>query len=67
MATTMYFEETVVDQGGKTQMEIELGRSSFYAEDSMNVDGKVVTMNRAVATRFVEATQAVGRYHGLIE
>jgi hypothetical protein len=69
MATTMYFEETVVDQGGKDQMEIELGRSSYYPEDSiyLNVDGKYVIMDRATAKRFVEAVSAVGRYHGFIE
>jgi hypothetical protein len=28
MATTMYFEETIKDQGDKESMEIEIGRSS---------------------------------------
>jgi hypothetical protein len=69
MATTMYFEETVRDQGGKDAMDIELGRSSFYPEDSiyLNVDGKGVLMDRATAKRFVDAVMAVGAYHGFID
>ena len=41
-ATTMFFEETVKCQGGKEEMDIEFGRSSFYEEDSiyLKVDGK---------------------------
>jgi len=69
MATTMFFEELVEDQGKRTSMNIELGRSSFYPEDSvyLSVDGKLVIMDRATAKRFVEAVAAVGRYHGFIE
>lgn len=68
MATTMYFEEIVRDQGDKASMEIELGRSSFYPEDSiyLTVDGKTVIMDRATAKRFVEAVVEVGGYHGFI-
>jgi hypothetical protein len=68
MATTMYFEEIVRDQGDKASMEIELGRSSFYPEDSiyLTVDGKTVIMDRATAKRFVEAVVKVGGYHGFI-
>lgn len=69
MATTMYFEETIVDQGGEHKMQIELGRSSYYPEDSIYliVDGKTVIMDRATAARFVEAVQSVGYYHGFIK
>lgn len=69
MATTMFFEETVTDQGGKTSMDIELGRSSFYEEDSIYiiVDGKTVIMDRDTAKRFVDAVVSVGHYHGLIK
>ena len=69
MATTMYFEETVKCQGGKEEMEIEFGRSSFYDEDSiyLNVDGKGIVMNRATAKRFVEAAASVGHYFGFVE
>ena len=69
MATTMYFEETVEDQGDAESMKIELGRSSFYPEDSIyiNVDGKTVIMDRAMAKKFVNAVADVGRYHGLLE
>ena len=65
----MYFEETVSDQGGKTSIDIELGRSSYYPEDSiyLTVDGKTVIMNRATAQRFVDAVVSVGHYHGLLE
>lgn len=69
MATTVYFDETVRDQGGKFSMEIELGRSSFYPEDSiyLTVDGKTVIMDRATAKRFVDAVASVGIYHGLFD
>jgi hypothetical protein len=69
VATTMYFEETLKDQGDKNSMEVEIGRSSFYEEDSIyiNVDGKLVIMNRAQAKRFVEAISRVGQYHGFID
>lgn len=50
-------------------MDVELGRSSFYSEDSIyiNVDGKLVIMNRAQARSFVEAVVDVGHYHGFIK
>jgi hypothetical protein len=78
MATTCYFDETIRDQGGKGTMELEFGRSSFYAncqipsgvgEDSIyiTVDEKMVIMDRATAKKFVEALISVGRYHNLID
>ncbi|MBW4795330.1 MULTISPECIES: hypothetical protein [Pseudomonas] len=69
MATTMYFEETIKDQGNRTSMDVEIGRSSFYPEDSIyiNVDGKLVIMDRATAKRFVDAVVSVGFYHGFTE
>lgn len=69
MATTTYFEETIRDQGGKTSLDVELGRSSFYPEDSiyLTIDGKMVIMDRATAKRFVEAVVSVGHYHGLLD
>lgn len=78
MATTTFFEETIHDQGGKNEMQVELGRSSYYSgcaipsgvgENSvyLKVDGKNIIMDRATAKRFVEAVAAVGRYHGLID
>lgn len=69
MATNMYFEETIRDQGGKGTLDVELGRSSFYREDSiyLTVEGKTVIMDRATAKRFVEAVEAVGRYHGFTD
>lgn len=69
MATTMYFEETIRDQGDRATLDVELGRSSFYKEDSiyLTVDGKAVIMDRATAKRFVEAVVAVGQYHGMID
>jgi hypothetical protein len=69
MATTMYFEGTVRDQGGETSFDIELGRSSYYPEDSvyLTVDGKTVIMDRATARKFVNAVVSVGHYHSLIE
>ena len=69
MATTMFFEEIVEDQGGEISMEIELGRSSYYPEDSvyLTIDGKTVIMDRDTAKRFVNAVADVGRYHGMLD
>lgn len=69
MATTMYFEETIKDQGGRTEMDLEIGRSSFYPEDSIyiTVDGKTVIMDRKTAKKFVEAVSSVGFYHGFVK
>jgi hypothetical protein len=69
MATTMYFQETIEDQGGKASLDVELGRSSFYPEDSiyLTVDGKTVIMDLATAKRFVDAVVAVGQYHNLVD
>ncbi|MBB6243683.1 hypothetical protein [Rhodanobacter sp. MP1X3] len=68
MATTVYFEETITDQGGKISMDVELGRSSFYSEDSiyLKVGDELVIMDRATAKRFVEAVVLVGHYHGFV-
>ncbi|WP_200868780.1 hypothetical protein [Photorhabdus aegyptia] len=65
----MYFDETIRDQGDKTSMEIEIGRSSYYTEDSIYliVDGKTVIMDRTTAKRFVDAVVAVGSYHGFVD
>lgn len=69
MATTMYFEESIEDQGGKKAMDVEFGRSSFYTEDSiyLTIDGKTVIMDRATAKRLVDAMVSVGQYHGLVD
>jgi len=65
----MYFDEVVKDQGGELSFEVELGRSSFYPEDSIYlvVDGKTVIMDRATAKRFVNSVASVGRYLGLLD
>lgn len=67
MATTQYFDEIIRYQGGKLSADVELGRSSYYPEDSiyLTVDAKSVVMDRATAKRFVEAVLPVGQYHGL--
>jgi hypothetical protein len=69
MATTMYFEEKIQDQGGEGSMDVEFGRSSFYEEDSiyLNVNGEGVIMDRATAKRFVDAVISLGHYHGLVD
>ena len=69
MATTMYFQEIIKDQGDKASLDVELGRSSFYQEDSiyLTVDGKTVIMDLATAKRFVDAVVAVGQYHRLVD
>lgn len=65
----MYFEEVIKDQGGKHSMDLEIGRSSFYSEDSIyiRVSDKTVIMDRATAKRFVDAVVGVGIYHGLVD
>ncbi len=69
MATTMYFEEMSKDQGGKLTLDLEIGRSSFYPEDSIyiRVGEQTVIMDCATAKRFAEAVQSVGQYHGFLE
>lgn len=69
MANTTYFDETIIDQGNKASINLEIGRSSFYPEDSIyiKVDDKLVIMNRDTAKRFVEAVISVGFYHGFSE
>ncbi len=69
MATTVYFEETINDQGGKSSMELEIGRSSFYPEDSIyiKVGDNLVIMDRAMAKKFADAVVSVGHYHGFID
>lgn len=78
MATTMYFEETVVDQDERASLEIEFGRSSFYSqcdvksgegEDSIYivVDDKRVIMTKDMAKKFVQAAESVGLYFGLLD
>jgi hypothetical protein len=77
MATTQYFNETIMDQGGKDQMSVEFGRSSFYSEcpipsgkgeDSiyLTVNGETVIMSRAMAQKFTDAVISLGHYHGLV-
>lgn len=69
MATTVYFEESIKDQGGKDLMDLEIGRSSFYPEDSIyiTVDGKTVIMDRDTAKKFVDSIVSLGTYHGFID
>lgn len=78
MATTSYFDEVITDQDGKTSLQVEVARCSFYAgcpvpggigEDSilLTVEGKSVIMDRATAKRFVKAVVSVGYYHGMID
>jgi hypothetical protein len=69
MATTMYFEETIIDQGGKDKMDVEFGSSSFYDEPSiyLNVNGEGVIMDQATAKRFVNAVIRVGEFYGLVD
>lgn len=69
MATTMFFEETVKDQGGKITMDVEVGRSSYYPEDSLylTIDSKTVIMDLATAKTFVNAVTDVGHYHRLLD
>lgn len=78
MATTVYFEETICDQGGEHKLDVELGRSSYYSgcpipsgtgQDSiyLKIDGRSIIMDLATAKRFVEAALSVGQYHGLVD
>lgn len=50
-------------------MMVEIGRSSFYSENSiyLKVDEKLVIMDLATAKRFVDAVISVGHFHGLVD
>ncbi|HFD6683479.1 TPA: hypothetical protein ACF5RG_003328 [Providencia alcalifaciens] len=67
MSLLMLFEETLKDQGNKTSVDLEIGRSSYYDEDSIYfvIDGKIVIVTREQAKRFVDAVADVGGYLGL--
>lgn len=67
MATTMYFEKTVLDQGGRHRFDIEFGSSTYYDDPSiyLTVDDKTVIMDRKTAHELVEAMKDVGRYLAL--
>jgi hypothetical protein len=67
MATLMFFEETLKDQDDKTSADLEIGRSSYYDEDSIYfvIDGKTVIITREQAKRFVDAVADVGGCLGL--
>jgi hypothetical protein len=78
MATTTYFDETIRDQGGRGEMDVEFGRSSFYSgsplqnglgQDSiyLTVNGETVIMDLVTARKFVEAVIGVGCYFGLVK
>jgi hypothetical protein len=64
MATLCFFDETINDQDGKTSMSFEVGRSSYYDEDSlyMVIDGKAICINRATATKICAAFEGVATY-----
>ncbi|MFV1849116.1 MAG: hypothetical protein ACMZ66_00180 [Thalassospira sp.] len=49
-------------------MSLEIGRSSFYEEDSVyiRVDDRTVIMDRTTTQRFCEAVQSVRHYHGFL-
>lgn len=66
MATTMFFEETIKDQCGKSKMNLEFGRSSYYKEDSLYivVDGKGLIVDKATALRIIDAMNDVASYLG---
>jgi hypothetical protein len=67
MATLCFFEETIHDQGGKESMMLEIGRSSFYDEDSLyiRVDDKTIIVDRTTATKIWEAVDGVAGYLSL--
>ena len=69
MATTSYFEETIVDQGGDISMDVEVGTSSYYQKPSLylSVDGKEVIMDQETAKRFIKAVVDVGHFYGFVK
>jgi hypothetical protein len=67
MATTMFFEDRILDKERKTDaMDIEFGRSSFYKEDLvyLTVDGHTVIMNEEQGKSFCESMRRLGDYLG---
>lgn len=69
MATTIYFEETIEDQGGKTSMALEIGTSSFYQQPSLYIkaDDNIVIMDIETAKKFVDSVISAGEYYGLVD
>jgi hypothetical protein len=78
MATTCYFEETITDQGGKTDVLLEIGSSTAFSgcaipsgtgEPSIYLrinDGQMIVMSRKTAQKFVEAVLSVGTYYNMV-
>jgi hypothetical protein len=68
MATTMYFEETLRDQGGKNDVAIELefGSSTYYPKASIYlvVNGETVILDEATGRKLVDAMAMVAGYLG---
>jgi hypothetical protein len=69
VATLMFFDETIRDQGGKTEAKLEFGRSSFYQEDSLYIrfDDKFIVVDRATAKAICAEMERVARYLALSE
>ena len=68
MATTMYFDETLVDAAALGEpMEIEFGRSTFLDGKPLiylSINGKSILMDEAAGKRFVEVIGDLGDYFG---
>ena len=67
MATLCFFDEEIKDQGGKNQMSMEFGRSSFYPEDSVyfTINGETVIVDQATAKRITNAMADCASYLSL--
>lgn len=67
MATTMFFEEKINDQGGTDSLELEFGRSSYYSENSLYIviNGNGVIVDRKTAKRIADAMASCASYLAL--
>ena len=68
MATTQFFEKTLVDRGDKNKrMELEFGRSSFYGGENLmylQVDGKLLILDRDTMHELFAAMERLADYLG---
>lgn len=69
MATTMFFEEQVVKDAGKSgnKITLEFGRSSYLGGENliyMMIDGKTLILDEKTGRKVYEAMEALGGYLG---
>lgn len=67
MATTTFFEETIVDlEKRDAKIELEFGRSSFYGKNLMyfRINGEGVIVDEATGKKIADQMQSLAGYLG---